>query len=360
MRKLSLKDIQQALCFEEEDLFGLGYTLECLYDTIQEHQPDSDNDSEDFEVDLKKPEKEKKKNKLKCCDIKPITDSSISYEEAPHPNLLPTPFSYLLIARPGSGKTTLLLNMLQWYNGYFDTIYVFSPTIGIDVSWQEAINNGIVEIEKENIISRFSENKLKKIFNKVKQKNKGITNYPEKHRVLFIFDDIINELPRKQKDTFNKLLFNFRHYGISHITLSQTYKAVPPKMRRTSFGVLLWDTDNMGEREGIIEELSGKTGKYRFARMWQEAVKEKYGFLYVKQFEEDLYKKYFNKFNMPLNPFTYNNSKFDITEENKKSDPGHKELYEDKEEEESEEEIEITKENEEDYTLLIDLIRGRK
>ena len=56
----------------------------------------------------------------------------------PDPNCFPLPtheFSMGLIAPKGSGKTTLLVNLLEFYKGYFHSIFIFSPTIKNDEKW---------------------------------------------------------------------------------------------------------------------------------------------------------------------------------------------------------------------------------
>ena len=58
-----------------------------------------------------------------------------------------TPLRGLLVNPSGGGKTTLMANMIlneDMYKGVFDRIYIFSPTIHLDATW-EPVKNYIYE-----------------------------------------------------------------------------------------------------------------------------------------------------------------------------------------------------------------------
>ena len=47
------------------------------------------------------------------------------------------PFSSVILGPPGSGKTILLQNMiLNIYKNCFSRIYIFSPSIDVDMTWE--------------------------------------------------------------------------------------------------------------------------------------------------------------------------------------------------------------------------------
>lgn len=294
----SFRDIIDELDLDLRDLLDLGMIIE----ETEGYDCDSDNEEKEYKVDLEINKTNKtKRNKIKDTKIKALVEGGVSYEEAPHPNLLPTPFSLIGNGKPGSGKSTTLMNLLLFYKGYFDNIYIWSPTIGIDISWKQFFKNNPNMINKKNIFKSFKQDTMKKLMKEIKKVNKNKKDYPDKVKTLFIFDDIISELPRKQKGYFNKMLFNHRHYGISHITLSQEYVAIPPKMRKSSFGMMLYNTDNCLEREKIVKELGGIIGCDNFDSLFTETTKNKYDFLFVKLAESDLNKKYYLNFEKPIN-----------------------------------------------------------
>lgn len=292
----SFTDILDKLDLTIGDLYDLGLYIE----ETEINYLDSDEEDLNREITINREKNKKKKKKLTSTQIQSLVESGVSYEEPPHDYLLPTPFSLLINGKPGSGKSTVLMNILDWYDGYFDNIFIWSPTIAIDISWKEFLNKHKDTVKKENVFKAYYDKDIKEIMKQIKKANKGKKNYPDKVKTLFIFDDIITELPRRQLGDFNKLLFNHRHYGISHITISQEYKSFPPKMRKSAFGMIIYDTDNGLEFSGIVDELSKKVGKQLFTSMFEECVKDKYGFFYIKNKESDLDKKYFKNFDKCL------------------------------------------------------------
>ena len=310
-----MTDIARLLGVKEEYLASIGcITEEECYNQMMADDEDSpiyklesikvlpayDEDKERLKPNGEKRKRHKKKTFDKV-EVKALTESHVSYEDAPNPMLLPTPFSYLLVAKPGSGKSTLLMNMLDWYKGYFDNIYIWSPTIYMDVSWGEFLSKNDDYVAKENVFKTYDESVLKTIMKKIEKHNKGKTSYKKKTKTLFIFDDIIVDLPRQQKGFINKMAFNHRHYGISHITISQEYVAVPPKMRKNTFGICLFGSDNGLERKKIIEELAGRVGRCIFEELWDEITSQRYSFLFIKPFESDIDKKFNKNFDYPIN-----------------------------------------------------------
>ena len=167
----------------------------------------------DRTMDLEKRDKRRNKICVKSVEIKPLFKDDSDYLPAPHPNLLRMPFSLLEIAPKGSGKTVLLQNILTWYWRYFDNIFVFSPTVHLDVKWKLLIDK--LQIPPQNVFTKYEEKNLVMLMNKIKMANKGKNN-KEKLRTLIIFDDIIEQLPKGKKiSSLNKLAMNHRHYQIS-------------------------------------------------------------------------------------------------------------------------------------------------
>jgi hypothetical protein len=232
--------------------------------------------------DLKilKDEKRKEKYVVKDVGVKPIIKVEDDYVSGPHPNLLSMPFSLLIIAPKGSGKTVLLHNLLIWYYKMFDLVLIFSPTIFIDIKWRKLVEQ--LDIDEEQLFERYIDAELTNIMEKIKNFNEGKDKNKEKVRVLILFDDIIEQLPRGLKEcALNKLAFNHRHYNISHIILSQSFKKIDCNIRTNTTGIILFNTDNSNERFKITEELCGNIGKKKFAELYYQCVKEKYNFMFL-------------------------------------------------------------------------------
>jgi len=216
-------------------------------------------------------------------------DNKDDFNPSPHPNLLRMPFSLLEIAQKGSGKTMLLINLLTWYAPYFDNIFIWSPTINLDRKWEQIIEK--LRIPKENLFDNYNDNVVSGLMRKIKDFNKN-RKEKEKIQTLFIFDDMVQYLPTTKVNALNKLCMNHRHYKISHIIISQSFKKLPPVVRSNTTGMILFNTDNSTEREKIIEELSGNIGKKDFEKLFIETTIKKYSFLYINYDTRKIYSNF--------------------------------------------------------------------
>ena len=273
-------------------LNNIGITNEDLMDN-GDYNSDMEDDRELEE--LKKKEKRvKHPKKINRLEIKPLFKDDESYAEAPNEFLFKPPFSLLFVGIKGAGKTTFLGNVLHPYAEYFDTIYVFSPTAKLDISFGKMAE--MLEIKNKNIFNKYSESKLTKLMKMIKKENKN-TPQNEKLRTLIIFEDIIDSLPRGiGKSVINKLAFNHRHYNVSFCILSQYFKKIPPTIRNNASGWVLWNMENQMERKKITEELSGSLGKDYFEQIYGDVTSEPYKALTINYQNVNPY-KYTQNFN---------------------------------------------------------------
>ena len=233
---------------------------------------------------------DRKEKKIKSAEVNPVFKIKDDYCEPPHPNLLRLPFSLLEIAPKGSGKTVLLQNLIVWYYHYFDNIFIWSPTINLDVKWRLLIDE--LQIPDENLFTRYNDAEVEMIMNKIKDFNEGKENN-DKIRVLFVFDDIVDQLPKNQKEcALNKLAFNHRHYNISHIIISQSFKKLDSNIRANTTGTILFNCDNSNERRKIVEELCGNLGTKHFNKLYRDCVREKYSFMYINYDSRKVFKTF--------------------------------------------------------------------
>ena len=70
--------------------------------------------------------------------IKPIKVTEYTCKQSKHSVVPKLPLRGILLAPSGSGKTVLLSNMmLNIYRGCFERIYIFSPSVNVDQTWEE-------------------------------------------------------------------------------------------------------------------------------------------------------------------------------------------------------------------------------
>ena len=273
-------------------LNNIGITNEDLFEN-GDYNSDLEDDRELEEL-KKKENRIKHPKKINRLEIKPLFDDDESYANAPNEFLFKPPFSLLFVGIKGAGKTTFLGNVLHPYAEYFDTIYVFSPTANLDISFQKMAD--MLEIKKKNIFNKYSESKLTKLMKMIKKKNKN-TPQTEKLRTLIIFEEIIDSLTLGVGESvINKLAFNHRHYNVSFCILSQYFKKIPPQIRNNASGWVLWNMENQIERKKITEELSGSLGKDYFEQIYGDVTAEPYRALTINYQNVNPY-KYTQNFN---------------------------------------------------------------
>lgn len=248
-----------------------------------------DGDSDNY-IEITKNDKRKNKKNIDSVVVAPLFPDADDYIPAPHPNLLELPFSLLLIAKKGSGKTTTIHNLLVWYKELFDNIYIWSPTVKIDKKWELIIKK--LKIPDENIFDKLIESRVVRLIGQIKEVNAKLTQ-KKKIRSLLIFDDCVQELPKSKKVSFlNTLSFNHRHYSISYMVVSQSFKSLDSCVRSNASGIVLYNSDNSAERLKIVEELAGNLSKKQFYKIWFEAVKVKFGFLFINYGDRKIYKNF--------------------------------------------------------------------
>ena len=170
-------------------------------------------------------------------DIVPIeTDKTkLPQKASSKQNITPMyPFSMVLSGRSGSGKTQLLLNMLtrkDLLGDFYHKIIIFSPTAGdLDDTYST------LKLPPENFIKKFDSSMLETILNnrKAEIKKDGIEKVGRHNRVILIFDDMIAERKFLESKE-NLMLFTLlRHYLISVVVLSQSFKKIPRSIRINS------------------------------------------------------------------------------------------------------------------------------
>ena len=113
--------------------------------------------------------------------IQPIKTKEYTSKQSKYSQCAKLPMRSIVLGPSGSGKTILLQNMiLDIYDGCFDKIYIFSPSVNLDHTWlpvKENIQNKlkIKEDDKEDPIY-FDEYHPEDLLNIIETQTK-ITNY---------------------------------------------------------------------------------------------------------------------------------------------------------------------------------------
>lgn len=194
-----------------------------------------------------------------------------------HDNLLEPDFNILLIAPTSGGKSTIILNLLKndnFYSKAFDKIYYFSPSIMQDKTLTAIANDeDIIKIyEDEDLMQA---DKFLKVI--IEDQKEQIKKDPDdiKH-ILIVYDDMLSYM--KTSSLIGTLYTKSRHYNISCCITSQNYKSIPLKARNNSQMILISKLYNHSEYDKIQDEIGCNFKD--FDKYYNEAIKERYGFLY--------------------------------------------------------------------------------
>jgi len=211
--------------------------------------------------------------------------------------LLSHPHSLLIIAPKGGGKSTLIINCLikkSFYKGYFDKIYIWSPTMKLD----DKFNNAI-KLPEDQIFEEFDQDDLLDILEE--QQNDILENGKRKSKkILLIFDDMAqsNAFNQSKKNVMTKLFFNLRHYNASLWVASQRYMGAMPLNFRTNLsGLIIYNIPNQKELDTIMVENAGSVNKRQFKTIYDYCMDAPYNFMYLnfQGHHDNMFHKNFNK-----------------------------------------------------------------
>ena len=190
--------------------------------------------------------------------------------------LLP-PGSALLVAPSNSGKTCWMVNALTrksfGISREYKYIFVFSPTLGMDASW-----NVVRDLKPKkgaatfHLDPEFSTDKIEQILDF----QESLAD-KDRHKVLIVCDDCADLL--KDNKTLARLFFRGRHARVWCWLSVQSFRAVPRNIRLNSPYFVFWKV-TANELRVITEEV-GVEEPAEFRRIFKEATDPKYGFLTI-------------------------------------------------------------------------------
>ncbi len=225
----------------------------------------------------------------KVPDITPIKTKEFECKQSKYSQCSKLPMRAMICAPSGGGKTILLQNMiLDIYRGCFERIYIFSPSIDIDHTWEPVkkyIERELKPNDKEHIyFDQYDPEALEHI---IKTQHKVI-EYMKEHKhtklygVLIVLDDWADspEFTRQSK-LLHQLYIRGRHQQISTITSTQVYKAISPIVRKNITDLFVFRLRNQADLDQIVEEVSAVHDKKTLYQLYRLATEQPYSFLYI-------------------------------------------------------------------------------
>lgn len=242
--------------------------------------------------------------------IAPIKHKEYECRQSKYDHVPKLAMRSMILSPSGGGKTVLLQNMiLDIYRGCFNRIYVFSPSVDIDHTWQpvkDYIAKEIKPNEHEQIyFDTYDPVELEAIIDKQHK----VVNYLESQghtkmfQILILIDDFADD-PRFTRNSklLHQLYIRGRHQCISTITSTQVYKVISPIVRKHLTHLFVFRLRNYADLEGWIEELSAVYDKKTLHQLYRIATDEKHSFLCINLMEKDKTKMFTMNFTKRLVP----------------------------------------------------------
>lgn len=190
-----------------------------------------------------------------------------------HPNLPQMPSLCLIIGSVRSGKTNLLVNLFcnpDFYKDKFDVVRFISTTLNTD-------NKGKILNKHFDCIDHYEDTMIEDI-------KKTQSQYEKEDRPTFalVMDDVLTK-DFKKTNQVSFFSTRFRHYIDFYIIAVQSFRAVSGMIRNNATDVIIHKQQNQKELEKIAEEYGDLVGgQDNFIKLYEEAMKDRYSFLYLK------------------------------------------------------------------------------
>lgn len=177
------------------------------------------------------------------------------------PFLKNTKGSIMLISgKKRTGKSSLALSLLsspKIFKGYFGNIFLISPSKEEKTKAlrDELDKDGkyFTDLNQQNIDTILNYIKNEEMLKKQKEKKLG-KKLPIIYNCIWL-DDVVADLPRSmKKNCITNLFYNHRHYNVSIIVTTQSYKQIAPNLRKQSDVLYIFPMANKKEKEAIQED----------------------------------------------------------------------------------------------------------
>ena len=223
--------------------------------------------------------------------IEPIKLKEFETKQSRYTMVPQIPFRSVILGPSGSGKTILLQNMiLDIYKNCFSRIYIFSPSINVDMTWVPVRQY----IEKEMKVQHTDEEPLyfdhydPEALNTIISTQHKVVEYQKKqnhkklYSVLVVVDDFADDPSfSRHSKILHALYTRGRHNSISTITATQKFAAIAPIIRVNATELYVYRLRNYKDLETFIDEVSAVTDKKTILQIYNLATHDPYSFLYV-------------------------------------------------------------------------------
>jgi archaellum biogenesis ATPase FlaH len=244
-------------------------------------------------------------------EIKPIHTKEYNVKQSKFAHIgLKLPTRSVILGPSGSGKTVLLQNMIMnIYRGCFERIYIFSPSVNVDSTWQpvkDYISNQMNVHETDTdkyYFDHYDQDALEGI---ISTQNKIVKHLKAKNKknlfqILIIIDDFADD---SQLSRHSKLLHSLytrgRHAMISTITATQKFASIAPIIRVNATELFVYRLRNHSDLDKFVDEISAAIDKKTLLKIYKECTSEPYSFLYANLMSNTVHDMFFCNLNQKI------------------------------------------------------------
>lgn len=240
--------------------------------------------------------------------IKPIKLKEYEVKQSKYNVVSKLPLRAIVLGPSNSGKSILIQNMiLDIYNRCFSRVFLFSPSINVDQTWQpvkDMISKEITNNDDEQFY--FDHYDEEALFNIINTQRK-IIEYQKKHNhnklfsILIVVDDFADDVKfSRNSKLLHSLFTRGRHSQISTIVATQKFNAVSPIIRVNASDLYVFRLRNYGDLQAFLDEVSAIAPKDVILEMYKMATDEPFSFLTVKLTSKDKNKIFMIRFQKQL------------------------------------------------------------
>jgi hypothetical protein len=197
-----------------------------------------------------------------------------------HPNLPSMPSLLLIIGSVRSAKSNLICNLLmnpEMYKDMFDIVKVISTTL-------HSCHKGKLLSKYFDATDIYDDNIIDEI-----KKSQSSYEATERPTYCLVLDDVLTK-DFSKNNAVSFFSTRFRHYIDMYIIATQSFRAVSGLIRNNATDIIITKQQNQKELSKIIEEYGSMfptsdgagDGEKNLMKMYQEAHKERFSFLYLK------------------------------------------------------------------------------
>ena len=205
------------------------------------------------------------------------------------------------LAPSGMRNTTKLIATL-WgpYDGSFDSVHVFSPSVDIDSAWLP-VKKRASSMEGSSFHNEWDDKALKQILDTQRDKirvMKDAKSTKPLPQILTVIDDFADrpDIMHSASGVLTTLFIRGRHFGSSSWLSSQKLTAISTVARVNFRFVLTWRLRNQKQIIALMEELSALYPIRALYDIHEVAISEPRSFWYVNLIAKDKGDMFFVRF----------------------------------------------------------------